>query len=254
MKPRLTAALCGALAVLALAFASPGFSLQERSLPDAPQQTAPQTAPQTAAPQVSTQAPQPAAQSPQAAPTPEAEMQAAPAAQTPPPAPPQDPEERKKYNRQEVQREVEGFFEGGSKGLAEIVSRPFDKYGKPNGFIKGNEGSGALIVGLRYGEGMLYLKGKKPIKIYWQSPSIGFDLGANASKVFTLVYNMDDPKQIFQRFPGVNGSAYIVGGFGMTYLQSGDIVLAPIRFGVGLRLGANVGYQVYTPEQSLNPF
>ena len=243
---RYAAATSGALLVLILALASFAFAVQERSLSDAPPSATP------AAPPVQTPAP---------AQTPEAEVQAPPAApenvQEAPPASanaPKSDEDRKKYNRQEVQREVEGFFEGGSEGLAEIVSRPFDRYGKPNGYIKDNEGSGALFVGFRYGSGTLYMKGKKPVKVYWQSPSLGFDIGANASKVFTLVYNLDDPNQIFQRFPGVNGSAYIVGGFGMTYLQSGDIVLAPIRFGVGLRLGANIGYQDFTHEATINPF
>lgn len=242
---RYAAVTSGALLVLVLALASLAFAVTERNLSDSP--------PPAAAPAV---------QTPPAAQTPEAEVQAQPEASAPAvqenapaaPAAPMTDEERKKYNRQEVQREVEGFFEGGSEGLAEIVSRPFDRYGKPNGFIKGNEGSGALIVGFRYGAGTLYIKGKKPVKVYWQSPSLGFDIGANASKVFTLVYNLEDPNQIFQRFPGVNGSAYIIGGFGMTYLQSGDIVLAPIRTGVGLRLGANIGYQDFTREATMNPF
>jgi len=248
---RYAAATSGALLVLVLALASFAFAVQERNLSDAPP---PAPATGTA----------PAVQAPAAPQSPEAEVQTAPQAPAEAPAvqeaapaatgEPMSEEDRKKYNRQEVQREVEGFFENGSEGLAEIVSRPFEKYGKPNGYIKGNEGSGALIVGFRYGSGMLYMKGKKPVKVYWQSPSLGFDIGANASKVFTLVYNMEDPNQIFQRFPGVNGSAYIIGGFGMTYLQSGDVVLAPIRFGVGLRLGANVGYQDFTREATMNPF
>ncbi|MFU2209835.1 DUF1134 domain-containing protein [Solidesulfovibrio sp. C21] len=172
----------------------------------------------------------------------------------PPPPPPPPPTKSQTYNRNEVNREVMGFFESGSRGLAEMVARSFHDLGQPSGFIKGNEAGGALIVGLRYGTGTLYLKGRKPIPVYWQSPSIGFDLGVNAGKVFTLVYGLTSPDQLFQRFPGVDGSVYILGGFGMNYQRTEGITLAPIRFGVGLRLGANVGYQDYTRTQQINPF
>lgn len=158
------------------------------------------------------------------------------------------------YSRKEVDQQVMGFFEGGARGLADLISRAFERYGEPVGFIKGNEGAGALVVGLRYGEGWLYLKNGKKAYVYWQSPSIGFDLGANASKVFCMIYNMTDIEQIYQRFPSVDGSAYVVGGFGMNYQNSGGVVLAPIRFGVGLRLGANVGYMHFTRERTINPF
>ncbi len=158
------------------------------------------------------------------------------------------------YTRKEIDEQVMGFFEGGARGLADLVSRAFEKHGQPTGFIKGGEGAGALVVGLRYGEGWLHLKNGKKVYVYWQSPSVGFDLGVNASKVFCLIYNMTDPEQIFQRFPSIDGSAYVVGGFGMNYQQSGKIVLAPIRFGVGLRLGANVGYMSFTRERTINPF
>lgn len=172
----------------------------------------------------------------------------------PPPPPPPPPTKSQTYNRKEVNREVMGFFESGSRGLAEMVARAFHDLGQPSGFIKGNEAGGALIVGLRYGTGTLYLKGRKPVPVYWQSPSIGLDLGVNAGKVFTLVYGLTSPDQLFQRFPGVDGSVYILGGFGMNYQRTEGITLAPIRFGVGLRLGANVGYQDYTRTQEINPF
>ena len=158
------------------------------------------------------------------------------------------------YSRKEVDEQVMGFFEGGARGLADLISRAFERYGEPTGFIKGNEGAGALVVGLRYGEGWLYLKNGKKVYVYWQSPSVGFDLGVNGSKVFCLIYNMTDPETIFQRFPSIEGSAYVLGGFGMNYQNSGNIVLAPIRFGVGLRLGANVGYMSFTRERTINPF
>uniref|UniRef100_I2PXG5 DUF1134 domain-containing protein n=1 Tax=Desulfovibrio sp. U5L TaxID=596152 RepID=I2PXG5_9BACT len=172
----------------------------------------------------------------------------------PPPPPPPPPSREATYNRDEVNREVMGFFESGSRGLAQMVARSFHDLGQPTGFIKGNEAGGALVVGLRYGTGTLNIKGRPPVAVYWQSPSLGFDLGVNAVKVFTLVYGTTDPNQIFQRFPAVDGSAYIIGGFGMNYQRSGDITLAPIRFGVGLRLGANIGYQHYTRTQEINPF
>ena len=158
------------------------------------------------------------------------------------------------YSRKEVDTAVMGFFEGGARGLAELISKAFDRYGEPTGFIKGGEGAGAFVVGLRYGEGQLYLKNGKTARVYWQSPSVGFDLGGNISKVFCLVYGLTDPEQIFQRFPSVDGSAYIIGGFGMNYQASGNIVLAPIRFGVGLRLGANIGYMGFTRSSTINPF
>ncbi|WP_428563566.1 MAG: EipA family protein [Solidesulfovibrio sp. DCME] len=172
----------------------------------------------------------------------------------PPPPPPPLPTRQQTYNRAEVNKEVMGFFESGSRGLAEMVARAFNDLGQPTGFIKGNEAGGALVVGLRYGTGTLNLKGQKPVPVYWQSPSLGLDLGVNAVKVFTLVYGTTNPNEIFQRFPGVDGSAYILGGFGMNYQRSDQITLAPIRFGVGLRLGANVGYQHYTRTQEINPF
>lgn len=172
----------------------------------------------------------------------------------PPPPPPPPPNRAQTYNRNEVNREVMGFFDSGSRGLAELVARAFRDLGQPAGFIKGNEAGGALVVGLRYGTGTLYLKGQRPVPVYWQSPSLGFDLGVNAVRVFTLVYGMTRPDEIFRRYPGVDGSAYILGGFGMNYQRTDGITLAPIRFGVGLRLGANVGYQHYTRTQEINPF
>jgi len=163
-------------------------------------------------------------------------------------------DKEKTYGKNEIDRELMGFFEGGSQGLASLIAKAFKDLGRPTGFIKGGEGAGALVVGLRYGEGKLKLKNGQTREVYWQSPSIGFDFGADAAKVFVLVYNMEDADKIFQRFPGVDGSAYLIGGFGMNYQRSGNIVLAPIRFGVGLRLGANVGYMNYSRERTINPF
>ncbi|MBF0480698.1 MAG: DUF1134 domain-containing protein [Desulfovibrionaceae bacterium] len=163
-------------------------------------------------------------------------------------------DKEKTYGKNEIDREVMGFFEGGSQGVASLIAKAFKDLGRPTGFIKGGEGAGALVVGLRYGEGKLKLKNGQSREVYWQSPTIGFDIGADAAKVFVLVYSMEDADKIFQRFPGVDGSAYFIGGFGMNYQRSGNIVLAPIRFGVGLRLGANVGYMNYSRERTINPF
>ncbi len=222
--------------------------------PGQPYQPAPAAAPgYQGAPQGQYAPPPPAQPSPYSDPAGGTMVNGQPIGTVAPPPPP-PPAKPGPYNRDEVNREVMGFFEGGSRGLAEMVARAFKDLGQPVGFIKGNEGGGALVVGFRYGIGTLYLKGQPPVPVYWQSPSLGFDLGVNAGKVFTLVYGMTRTDQIFQRYPGVDGSAYVLGGFGMNYQRSGDITLAPIRVGVGLRLGASVGYQSYTREQTINPF
>jgi hypothetical protein len=162
--------------------------------------------------------------------------------------------EEQTYTKEEIRSEVEGFFESTTEGLADIVEKVFSEHGRPNGFIKGGEGGGAIMIGLRYGEGMLQLKSGATRKLFWQGPSVGFDWGGNASKVFTLVYRLENPDDIYQRFPGVDGSAYLVGGFSLNYQRSGQVVLAPIRTGVGLRLGASVGYVHYTRKKHINPF
>ena len=130
----------------------------------------------------------------------------------------------------------------------------FKDNGRPTGYIAGEEGSAAITVGLRYGKGLLYMKNKSAETVYWQGPSIGWDLGGNASRSFTLCYNLQDPREIYQRFPGVEGTAYLVGGLGVNYQRADDITLAPIRAGVGLRLGANVGYLAYTKKRHILPF
>lgn len=163
-------------------------------------------------------------------------------------------DESRTYSKEEISQQVEGFFAGTAKGLAEIVEKIFAEHDRPAGFIRGEEAGGALVVGLRYGKGHLQLKHQEPVNIFWQGPSVGFDVGLHASKSFTLVYNLTEPGKIFQRFPGVDGSVYVVGGFSMNYQKSEEIILVPIRTGVGLRLGANVGYLHYTREEQMNPF
>ena len=135
-----------------------------------------------------------------------------------------------------------------------MVEYAFQKQGRPNGYILGQDAGGAFVAGLRYGEGMLYTKDAGTHRIYWQGPSIGWDAGAEGSKVMVLVYNLRDPEEIHQRFGGVDGSAYLVGGVGLTFLKSGPVIVAPIRSGVGLRFGANVGYLKYTRRPTWNPF
>src|SRR5215813_8850181 len=158
------------------------------------------------------------------------------------------------YKQDEIVSATKDFFGGTSEGLAKIIEKVFREQGEPNGYITGEEAAGAIAVGLRYGNGWLHRKTAGNRRVYWQGPSIGFDLGANASKVFTLVYNLGDSGQIYQRFPGVEGTIYVVGGFGVNYQQAGHIILAPIRTGVGLRAGANVGYLAYTRKQEILPF
>lgn len=158
------------------------------------------------------------------------------------------------YSRDEVQKAAEEFFGGASEGLAMAIERAFSRYGSPTAYITGNEGAGAIVLGIRYGEGMLSYKGGGSMQVFWQGPSVGFDFGGNGSKVFTLIYNLRNTYELFQRYPSVDGSLYFVAGFGLNYQQSGNIVLAPIRSGVGLRAGASLGYVHYTRDPSVVPF
>ena len=158
------------------------------------------------------------------------------------------------YSSDEILRVAADFFGGATEGLASIVEKTFAEKGRPNGFVAGEEFSGAFVVGLRYGRGTLNRKNTDARKIYWRGPSVGWDFGGNASKVFTLVYNIKSEDDIFQRFPGVDGSLYFIAGFGMNYQQREQIVLAPIRTGVGLRAGANLGYLHYRRDKGWLPF
>ena len=135
-----------------------------------------------------------------------------------------------------------------------MIEHAFAKSGRPNGYILGTDGGGAFIAGLRYGEGTLYTKDAGTHRVYWQGPSIGYDFGGEGSKTMVLVYNLQHPEQIYERYAGVQGSAYVVGGVGIQYQTHGNVTLAPIRSGIGLRLGANVGYLKYTRSPTWNPF
>lgn len=158
------------------------------------------------------------------------------------------------YDQDTVLRDAQKFFGKGSEGLAKVIEKAFKEHGRPNGYIAGEEASGAIAVGLRYGDGTLKLKSGASRKVYWQGPSIGFDWGANASKVFVLVYHLTNTSKLFQRFPAVDGSFYYVGGVGINYQQRDGIILAPIRLGVGLRAGASIGYMHYSKRKTYNPF
>jgi hypothetical protein len=146
------------------------------------------------------------------------------------------------------------FFGGVSRGLALVVQKAVSQWGQPNGYILGEEASGAFVGGLRYGDGTLYTKNAGDVRVFWEGPTVGFDAGADGARTMMLVYNLPRTQAIYDRFGGVNGSAYFVGGFGMTALTANDVVLVPIRTGVGLRLGANVGYLKFTSRPTWNPF
>jgi hypothetical protein len=158
------------------------------------------------------------------------------------------------YSEETIFKAASEFFGTTTEALAQAIEKIFKEQGHPNAYITGTEGSGAIGVGLRYGEGVLHTKKGRTEKIYWQGPSVGFDFGGNLSKVFTLVYHLKNPDELFQRIPGVGGSLYIVGGVSVNYQQTGDLILAPIRTGVGWRAGASIGYVHYTRYKSWIPF
>jgi hypothetical protein len=170
------------------------------------------------------------------------------------PAPPYPPPPPQYYGPDELVSAGHRFFGTVSRGLASVIERAVSQWGQPNGYVLGEEAGGAFFGGLRYGEGMLYTKNAGDLKVYWQGPTVGWDFGGEGARTMMLVYNLPATQAIYQRFAGIDGSAYLVGGFGMTALTANDIVLVPIRSGVGLRLGANVGYLKFTPVSTWNPF
>ena len=157
------------------------------------------------------------------------------------------------YSENEILAAAENLFGATTKGLASVVEKVFQDLGEPNGYIAGDEISGAFIVGLRYGRGELNQKSKAKQPIFWQGPSVGFDFGGNASKTFVLIYNMSSPDDLYRRIPGLDGSFYFVAGVGVNYQTDGVLTVAPIRTGVGLRAGASLGYLHYTRESSWFP-
>ena len=162
--------------------------------------------------------------------------------------------QRATYSENELVAAVSTHLGVTAESAGTLVERLFRKQGRPVGYITGQEGGGAFVAGLRYGNGTLWMKDGRSAKVYWRGPSIGWDWGGNASKVFILVYNLNDPEMIYRRFPGVNGSAYLVAGMGVNYQRADGITLVPVRTGVGARLGANVGYVAFKRKKGIWPF
>jgi hypothetical protein len=180
-------------------------------------------------------------------------LQAAPAVAQSSPPPGTLPPSESRFSSNEIVNAGHSFFGTVSRGLAQVVEKAVSQWGLPNGYILGEEAAGAFVAGLRYGEGILYTKNAGDLKVYWQGPSIGFDAGGEGARTMMLVYSLPATQAIYERFGGIDGSAYFIGGFGMTALTANNVVLVPIRSGVGLRLGANVGYLKFTPKPTWNP-
>lgn len=189
---------------------------------------------------------------------PAADTGAATATSAPPPvaqpATPATPQASASYQKDDVVSAAEGVFGKGAEGLASLIEKILKDQGEPNAYIAGREASGAIIVGLRYGSGTLTHKIEGQRDVYWTGPSIGFDVGGNASKVFVLVYNLYDTQELYERYPQAEGALYVVGGFTATYLRKGNVVLIPIRLGVGWRAGINAGYMKFTEKSRIIPF
>jgi hypothetical protein len=158
------------------------------------------------------------------------------------------------YDKDTVIREATGVFGQGAEGVGKVMEKIFADLGRPTAYIVGQEAGGAIIGGLRYGDGILYHKVEGQQKVHWTGPSVGFDIGGDASKSFTLVYNLNDTQEVFRRYPAVEGKVYFIGGFSVNYHQRGNVILAPVRLGAGWRLGVNIGWLNYTKERTFIPF
>ncbi len=158
------------------------------------------------------------------------------------------------YSSQEIVDNGHRFFGSTSGGLAQAIETIFAKYGQPNGYVLGEEGSGAFIGGLTYGEGVLYTKNAGDHPVFWQGPSVGFDFGGQGSRIMMLVYNLDSVSSLYTRYGGVAGAAYVLAGVGINVLERNNVLLVPVRTGIGARLGVNVGYLKLTPSPTWNPF
>lgn len=186
------------------------------------------------------------------APAPAAEA-APPAAATEAPAPATASAGADTYAEKDVIAAAEGVFGKGAEGAAKLIEKAFKDLGQPNGYIEGREVSGALVLGVRYGSGTLHHKVEGDMPVHWSGPSVGFDVGGDGSKTFTLVYNLNDTEALFRNYPSVEGKLYAIGGFTANYLQRGDIVLVPIKLGVGWRLGVNAGSQCFSKKKRWVP-
>lgn len=170
------------------------------------------------------------------------------------PATSQAPAETKTYEQQDVINAAERAFGKGASGVAGVIEKIFKENGRPTAYIEGREVGGAVVVGVRYGSGILHHKIEGDMPVYWTGPSFGADLGGDGSKTFALVYRLDDTADLFKRFPAVEGKVYAVGGFTANYLQRGRVIVVPVKLGVGWRLGANLGYLRFTRKSKLSPF
>lgn len=250
MKRPVTGGILAAILILATALAGSSTRIAAQSSPGAPTVISPQ--PQDPNHQ-SYMPPEQREPSPYAPPPQQQQGYGDPYAQ-PHNAPPPQANSGQTYSNEEIMATGHRFFGRVSTGLAQVVEYAFQKAGRPNGYILGEEGGGAFIAGLRYGEGKLYTKNAGEHKVFWQGPSIGYDFGAEGSKTMILVYNLQQVDDIYATYGGVDGSAYFIGGVGVTFQKHNHVTLAPIRSGVGLRLGANVGYLKYTRRPTWNPF
>lgn len=158
------------------------------------------------------------------------------------------------YSTEEIVNATSDFLGVTAEAAGAAIERIFRENGRPTAYIAGEEASAAITIGARYGRGLMYMKEQEPQEVFWQGPSVGIDVGGNASRVFTLCYNLHYQDMIYRRFPGVEGSAYLIAGLGVNYQRADGITLAPIRAGVGLRLGANVGYLSYSRKRHYIPF
>lgn len=164
------------------------------------------------------------------------------------------PPEEDGYNIDEIREISRGFFGTISTELGSVIEYAFSSAGRPDGYVLGTEGGGAFLAGLRYGSGTLYLRSGGSGQVYWHGPSAGLDFGASGSRTMFLIYRLREPQQLLRTFTGVDGSAYFIGGVGITFLKGGPVMMAPIRTGLGFRLGANIGYIRFTPRPTWNPF
>ena len=204
-------------------------------------------------PEIAAAAPPPASR-PQPAPTPPSSGLPTSHVPSPPPPGPVALPDDEGYTMDEILAASAGFFGKVSANLGAVIAHVFKNSGRPTGYILGTEGGGAFLAGVRFGKGALYVRAGTTQKIYWHGPSLGTDVGADGSKTMFLIYRLKSPEEIYSSFTGVDGSAYLVGGVGATLVTNGNIILAPIRSGVGLRLGANIGYIRFTPRSTWNPF
>lgn len=225
----------------------------------APKATAP-TAPKVATPSVPKSVAPPPARPAETASNWSTVTRNEPLAAEPPPAPIPDGAQRPGtdsddgYTIDEIREATRGFFGQLSTGLASVIEHAFKYSGRPTAYVLGQEGGGAFLAGLRYGDGTLFMRSGGSQRVFWHGPSIGYDVGAAGSRTMFLIYRLREPEDLFRRYAGIDGSAYVVGGVGMTLLTNGSIVMAPIRSGIGLRLGASIGYVRFTPRQTWNPF